>query len=60
MGIIKMINPKIRRNQNRKPGGISTTIENLLDAVNNEKENSDKVNAQKVQGKPVKTEKTGN
>ena len=41
------------------PGGISKErLENLLDAVNNEeKKIQDKVNAQKVKGKPVKTEK---
>jgi tetratricopeptide (TPR) repeat protein len=41
------------------PGGISKQrLENLLDAVNNEeKKVQDKVNAQKVKGKPVKTEK---
>ncbi len=42
-----------------KPGGISKQrTENLLDAVNNEeKKIQDKVNAQKVKGKPVQTEK---
>ncbi len=42
-----------------KPGGISEQrTENLLDAVNNEeKKIQDKVNAQKVKGKPVQTEK---
>ena len=41
------------------PGGISKQrLENLLDAVNNEeKKIQDKVNAQKVKGKPVQTEK---
>lgn len=41
------------------PGGISKQrLENLLDAVNNEeKKIQDKVNAQKVKGKPVKAEK---
>jgi tetratricopeptide (TPR) repeat protein len=41
------------------PGGISKDrLENLLNAVNNEeKKVQDKVNAQKVKGKPVKTEK---
>lgn len=41
------------------PGGISKQrLENLLEAVNNEeKKIQDKVNAQKVKGKPVKTEK---
>jgi tetratricopeptide (TPR) repeat protein len=42
-----------------KPGGISKQrTENLLDAVNNEeKKIQDKVNAKKVKGSPVKTEK---
>ncbi|MGO4771500.1 tetratricopeptide repeat protein [Flavobacterium sp. W22_SRS_FK3] len=41
------------------PGGISKDrVKNLLDAVNNEeKKIQDKVNAQKVKGKPTKTEK---
>ncbi|MEC5164575.1 tetratricopeptide (TPR) repeat protein [Flavobacterium sp. PL11] len=41
------------------PGGLSKErLENLLDAVNKEeKKVQDKVNAQKVKGKPVKTEK---
>ena len=41
------------------PGGISKQrLENLLDAVNNEeKKVQEKVNAQKVKGKPVQTEK---
>jgi tetratricopeptide (TPR) repeat protein len=41
------------------PGGISKQrLENLLEAVNNEeKKIQDKVNAQKVKGKPVQTEK---
>ena len=41
------------------PGGISKErLENLLDAVNKEeKKIQDKVNAQKVKGKPIKTEK---
>ena len=41
------------------PGGISKQrLENLLDAVNNEeKKIQDKVNGQKVKGKPVQTEK---
>ncbi|TDD99786.1 tetratricopeptide repeat protein [Flavobacterium cellulosilyticum] len=41
------------------PGGISKQrLENLLDAVNNEeKKIQDKVNAQKVKGKPVQSEK---
>jgi tetratricopeptide (TPR) repeat protein len=42
-----------------KPSGISKQrLENLLDAVNNEeKKIQDKVNAQKVKGKPTQTEK---
>jgi len=42
-----------------QPGGIpKQRVENLLDAVNNEeKKIQDKVNAQKVKGKPVQTEK---
>ena len=42
-----------------KPGGISKErLQNLLDAVNNEeKKVQDKVNAQKVKGKPIQTEK---
>ena len=42
-----------------QPGGISKErLENLLDAVNKEeKKVQDKVNAQKVKGKPIKTEK---
>jgi tetratricopeptide (TPR) repeat protein len=42
-----------------KPGEISKQrLQNLMDAVNNEeKKVQDKVNAQKVKGKPVKTEK---
>ena len=42
-----------------KPGGISPErLQNLMDAVNNEeKKVQEKVNAQKVQGKPVQTEK---
>jgi tetratricopeptide (TPR) repeat protein len=42
-----------------KPGGISKErLQNLMDAVNNEeKKVQDKVNAQKVKGKPVQTEK---
>jgi hypothetical protein len=42
-----------------KPGGISKErLQNLLDAVNNEeKKIQDKVNAKKVKGKPVQTEK---
>lgn len=42
-----------------KPGGISQErLQNLLDAVNNEeKKIQDKVNAKKVKGRPVQTEK---
>jgi tetratricopeptide (TPR) repeat protein len=42
-----------------KPGGISKErLQNLMDAVNNEeKKVQEKVNAQKVKGKPVQTEK---
>lgn len=42
-----------------KPGGISKErIQNLMDAVNNEeKKVQDKVNAKKVKGQPVQTEK---
>ena len=42
-----------------KPGGISKDrLQNLLDAVNNEeKKVQDKVNAKKVKGQPVQTEK---
>ena len=42
-----------------KPGGISKErLQNLLDAVNNEeKKIQDKVNAKKIKGKPVQTEK---
>ncbi len=42
-----------------KPGGISKErLQNLLDAVNNEeKKVQDKVNAKKMKGKPVQTEK---
>lgn len=53
--------PKPNENGEPKPapGGISKQrLENLLDAVNREeKKVQDKVNAQKVKGKPVKTEK---
>ena len=53
--------PKQEENGDPKPqpGGISKErLENLLDAVNKEeKKVQDKVNAQKVKGKPVKTEK---
>ncbi len=42
-----------------KPGGISKErLQNLMDAVNNEeKKVQDKVNAKKIKGKPVQTEK---
>lgn len=42
-----------------KPGGIpKERVQNLLDAVNNEeKKIQDKVNAKKVKGKPIQTEK---
>jgi len=42
-----------------KPGGIQKErVQNLLDAVNNEeKKVQDKVNAKKVKGKPIQTEK---
>jgi len=42
-----------------KPGGIQKErVQNLLDAVNNEeKKIQDKVNAKKVKGKPILTEK---
>jgi tetratricopeptide (TPR) repeat protein len=51
--------PKDEGKPKPKPGGISKQrTENLLDAVNNEeKKIQDKVNAQKVKGKPVQTEK---
>ena len=51
--------PKDEGKPKPKPGGISKQrTENLLDAVNNEeKKVQDKVNAQKVKGKPVQTEK---
>lgn len=53
--------PKPNENGEPKPapGGISKErLENLLDAVNKEeKKVQDKVNAQKVKGKPMKTEK---
>ena len=47
------------KQQQPKPGGISKErLENLLDAVNNEeKKVQDKVNAKKIKGKPVQTEK---
>lgn len=54
-------NPKPGENAEPKqiPGGISKErLQNLLDAVNKEeKKVQDKVNAQKVKGKPTKTEK---
>jgi tetratricopeptide (TPR) repeat protein len=51
--------PKDEGKPKPMPGGISKQrTENLLDAVNNEeKKIQDKVNAQKVKGKPVQTEK---
>lgn len=51
--------PKDEGKPKPNPGGISKQrTENLLDAVNNEeKKIQDKVNAQKVKGKPVQTEK---
>lgn len=51
--------PEDQQKPQPKPGGISKQrLENLLDAVNNEeKKIQDKVNAQKVKGKPTKTEK---
>lgn len=51
--------PKDNGQPKPMPGGISKQrLENLLDAVNNEeKKIQDKVNAQKVKGKPVQTEK---
>lgn len=51
--------PEDQQNPKPQPGGISKQrLENLLDAVNNEeKKVQDKVNAQKVKGKPTKTEK---
>ena len=51
--------PKDEPKPKPSPGGISKQrTENLLDAVNNEeKKIQDKVNAQKVKGKPVQTEK---
>lgn len=51
--------PKDEGKPKPMPGGISKQrLENLLDAVNNEeKKIQDKVNAQKVKGKPMKTEK---
>jgi tetratricopeptide (TPR) repeat protein len=51
--------PKDEGKPKPAPGGISQQrTENLLDAVNNEeKKIQDKVNAKKVKGKPVQTEK---
>jgi tetratricopeptide (TPR) repeat protein len=51
--------PKDEGKPKPMPGGISKQrTENLLDAVNNEeKKIQDKVNAKKVKGKPVQTEK---
>ncbi|WP_016989213.1 tetratricopeptide repeat protein [Flavobacterium sp. ACAM 123] len=51
--------PEDQQKPKPKPGEISKQrLENLLDAVNNEeKKIQDKVNAQKVKGKPTKTEK---
>ncbi|MBK0369569.1 tetratricopeptide repeat protein [Flavobacterium agrisoli] len=56
----KKNNPQDQKGQPKPmPGGISQDrMQNLLDAVNNEeKKIQDKVNAQKVKGAPVKTEK---
>lgn len=52
-------NEKPNEKPQPKPGGIpKERLQNLLDAVNNEeKKIQDKVNAQKVKGKPVQTEK---
>jgi hypothetical protein len=52
-------NPKDGGKPKPLPGGISQQrLENLLDAVNNEeKKIQEKVNAKKVKGKPVQTEK---
>jgi tetratricopeptide (TPR) repeat protein len=51
--------PKDQEKPKPQPGGISKQrLQNLLDAVNNEeKKIQDKVNAEKVKGKPIKTEK---
>jgi tetratricopeptide (TPR) repeat protein len=51
--------PKDPEKPKPQPGGISKQrLQNLLDAVNNEeKKIQDKVNAEKVKGKPIKTEK---
>lgn len=55
----KKPNPNEKGEPKPAPGGISKErLENLLDAVNKEeKKIQDKVNAKKVKGKPVKTEK---
>ena len=52
-------NDKPNNEPKPKPGGISKErLQNLLDAVNNEeKKIQDKVNAKKIKGKPVQTEK---
>lgn len=52
-------NEKPNEKPQPKPGGIpKERLQNLLDAVNNEeKKVQDKVNAQKVKGKPVQTDK---
>lgn len=52
-------NDKPNNQPQPKPGGISKErLQSLLDAVNNEeKKVQDKVNAKKVKGKPVQTEK---
>ncbi|KAB1156003.1 tetratricopeptide repeat protein [Flavobacterium luteum] len=52
-------NEKPNQKPQPKPGGISKErLQNLMDAVNNEeKKVQEKVNAQKVKGKPVQTEK---
>jgi hypothetical protein len=51
--------PKEEGKPKPMPGGISKQrLENLLEAVNNEeKKIQDKVNAQKVKGKPIQAEK---
>ena len=51
--------PEDQEKPKPKPGGISKQrLENLLDAVGNEEKRvQDKVNAQKVKGKPTQTEK---
>ena len=52
-------NEKPNEKPQPKPGGISKErLQNLMDAVNNEeKKVQEKVNAQKVKGKPIQTEK---